>query len=54
LPDLPPLGPASVPDSFAAFIEANTVIAKPPLVPKIKPRLATETTPIWQATEAEM
>ena len=30
------------------------MIAKPPLVPEIKLRLATEITPIWQATETEM
>jgi predicted nicotinamide N-methyase len=54
LPDLPPPGPAPDGDSFAAFIEANTVIATPPLVPEIKLRLATEITPIWQATETEM
>lgn len=34
-----------------AFIRANTVVASPPLVPEIKLHLATEITPIWQATE---
>lgn len=36
----------------AAFVRANTVIATPPLVPEIRLHLATEITPLWQATEA--
>ncbi len=35
----------------ADFIRANTVIATPPLVPEIRLHLATEITPIWQASE---
>jgi predicted nicotinamide N-methyase len=35
-----------------AFIRANTAIAHAPLVPEISLHLATEITPIWQATEA--
>ena len=35
----------------AAFIAANTALARPPLVPEIVLHLATEITPIWQATE---
>ena len=35
-----------------AFIRAQTAIARPPLVPEIALHLATEITPIWQATEA--
>ncbi len=35
-----------------AFIRANTAIARAPLVPEIALHLATEITPIWQATEA--
>lgn len=35
----------------ARFIRANTAIAAPPLVPEIQLHLATEVTPIWQATE---
>ena len=35
----------------AAFIGANTAIATPPLVPEIRLHLATEITPIWQASE---
>ena len=38
----------------AAFIAAQTAIAHPPLVPEIKLHLATEITPIWEATEAEL
>ena len=37
-----------------AFILAQTVIAAPPLVPEIKLHLATEITPIWEATEATL
>ncbi len=35
----------------AAFIVENTVLSFAPLVPEIALRLATEITPIWQATE---
>jgi len=35
-----------------AFIRAHTVRATPPLVPEIRLHLATEITPIWQASEA--
>ena len=35
----------------AAFVRRNTVITAPPLVPEIRLHLATEMTPIWQATE---
>jgi predicted nicotinamide N-methyase len=35
-----------------AFIRANTTIASAPLVPEIALHLATEITPIWQASEA--
>jgi predicted nicotinamide N-methyase len=37
-----------------AFIRANTVVAAPPLVPEIKLHLATEVTPLWEATEATL
>jgi predicted nicotinamide N-methyase len=37
-----------------AFIRANTAIGKPPLVPEIRLHLATEVTPIWQATEESL
>lgn len=35
-----------------AFCRAHTLVAHPPLVPEIALHLATEITPIWQATEA--
>ena len=35
----------------AAFVRRNTAITAPPLVPEISLSLATEITPIWQATE---
>ena len=35
-----------------AFIEANTTLTRDPFVPEIALHLATEITPIWQATEA--
>ncbi|TCZ64330.1 class I SAM-dependent methyltransferase [Roseicella aquatilis] len=35
-----------------AFIRAQTAVARPALVPEIALHLATEITPIWQATEA--
>ena len=35
----------------ADFVRRNTAIAHPPLVPEIALHLATEITPIWQATE---
>lgn len=38
----------------AAFIRARTAIATAPLVPEIRLHLATEVTPLWQATEAEL
>ena len=34
-----------------AFVRANTVLAVPPFVPEIRLLMATEITPIWQATE---
>ncbi len=39
------------PDAAAAFVRANTIVAAPPLVPEIRLHLATEITPLWQATE---
>jgi len=38
----------------ALFIRRNTAIATPPLVPEIRLHLATEVTPIWQATEESL
>jgi predicted nicotinamide N-methyase len=34
------------------FIRANTALERPPMVPELRLYLATEITPIWQATEA--
>ncbi len=36
----------------ADFVRANTAIGAPPLAPEIRLHLASEITPIWQATEA--
>ena len=38
----------------ALFVRRNTAIAAPPLVPEIRLHLATEITPIWQATEESL
>jgi len=38
----------------AIFIRRNTTIATPPLAPEIRLHLATEITPIWQATEESL
>jgi predicted nicotinamide N-methyase len=40
-----------VSNAGAAFIRANTVLGRAPLVPEFQLYLATEITPIWQATE---
>jgi predicted nicotinamide N-methyase len=37
--------------SAAEFVQAHTILGYPPLVPEIALYLATEITPIWQATE---
>ena len=37
-----------------AFIDANTVVQIPPLVPEIRLHLASEILPLWQMTEAEL
>jgi len=38
----------------ADFVRANTAIASPPLVPEVRLYLASEITPIWQASEATL
>lgn len=38
----------------ADFVRANTGLTAPPLVPEIRLHLATEITPLWQATEAAL
>lgn len=42
------------PIDINSFIRAQTVVAHPPLVPEIALHLATEITPLWQATEARL
>ncbi len=37
---------------MTGFVEANTAVAVAPLVPEVRLHLATDITPIWQATEA--
>jgi predicted nicotinamide N-methyase len=44
----------TTPEERRSFIQAQTTIATPPLIPEIKLHLATEITPIWQATEATL
>ena len=41
-------------DDPARFVRVNTAIAAPPLAPEIRLHLATEITPIWQATEDDL
>ena len=36
----------------AAFIRAHTAVESPPLVPELRLHLATELTPLWEATES--
>jgi predicted nicotinamide N-methyase len=38
----------------ALFVHRNTAITAPPLVPEIRLHLATEITPIWEATEESL
>ncbi|QQP90183.1 methyltransferase [Skermanella sp. TT6] len=37
-----------------AFVRANTELAAPPLLPEILLHLATQVTPLWEATEASL
>ena len=46
--------PVPDPADPADFVRANTAIASPPLVPEIRLHLASEITPLWQATEASL
>ncbi len=46
--------PVPDPADPAAFVRANTAIGSPPLVPEIRLHLASEITPLWQATEASL
>jgi predicted nicotinamide N-methyase len=38
----------------AVFVRCNTTISAPPLVPEVRLHLASEITPIWQATEESL
>ena len=43
------------PDStYDAFIVGNTLLTTPPLIPELRLHLATEITPLWQATESTL
>ena len=42
------------PESRRRFIQSQTTLTAPPLTPEIKLHLATEITPIWEATEATL
>jgi predicted nicotinamide N-methyase len=46
--------PPSTPEQRRSFIQAQTTLSVPPLTPEIKLHLATEITPIWEATEATL
>ncbi|HWB48294.1 MAG TPA: 50S ribosomal protein L11 methyltransferase [Stellaceae bacterium] len=37
-----------------AFVRANTTLGRPPLAPELRLHLATQVTPIWQATEESL
>jgi predicted nicotinamide N-methyase len=47
----PPIPPAPLPLDARAFVAAHTALSHTALVPEITLHLATEITPIWQATE---
>ncbi len=38
----------------SGFVRRQTLVASPPLVPELRLHLATEVTPLWQATEATL
>ena len=40
--------------TYDAFIAANTLLTMPPLIPELHLHLASEITPLWQATEATL
>lgn len=44
----------STPEQRRNFIQSQTTLASPPLTPEIRLYLATEITPIWEATEATL
>jgi len=46
--------PPSTSEQRRSFIQSQTTLASPPLTPEIRLYLATEITPIWEATEATL
>lgn len=46
--------PPAAASGRAAFIACNTILAVPSLVPEVTLHLATEVTPLWEATEATL
>jgi predicted nicotinamide N-methyase len=44
----------STPEQRRSFIQSQTTLVTPPLTPEIRLHLATEITPIWEATEATL
>jgi predicted nicotinamide N-methyase len=46
--------PPSTPEQRRSFIQSQTTLSVPPLTPEIQLHLATEITPIWEATEATL
>ena len=44
----------ATPEARRSFIQAQTTLVAPPLTPEIRLNLATEITPIWEATEATL
>jgi predicted nicotinamide N-methyase len=46
--------PNATPEARRSFIQSQTTLVAPPLTPEIRLHLATEITPIWEATEATL
>jgi predicted nicotinamide N-methyase len=46
--------PGGDPGALRAFVAAHTALVRPPLLPELTLRLATEVTPLWTATEAHL
>jgi predicted nicotinamide N-methyase len=49
-----PSPPSIDPSRARAFIQANTTVIAPPLLPEIRLHLAAEVTPLWRATERDL
>src|SRR5271154_2331159 len=45
---------SEAPADPAAFVRQQTAVNSPPLVPELRLHLATEVTPLWQATEESL